>query len=124
MLPSLRSAFSLFAWKGAFYKKYMLMFYRKIDDDINLDELLSEKDPKVHTYIFDKKVVSNYIRAKASKEKKEANKVGRKKKEEYVYVPDPMFAEFFEEEGIDINGLRNMLFSESGNYRLMVSCGK
>lgn len=84
-------------------KKYMLMFYRKIDDDINLDELLSEKDPKVHTYIFDKKVVSNYIRAKASKEKKEANKVGRKKKEEYVYVPDPMFAEFFEEEGIDIN---------------------
>lgn len=84
-------------------KKYMLMFYRKIDDDINLDELLSEKDPKVHTYIFDKKVVSNYIRAKASKEKKEANKVGRKKKEESVYVPDPMFAEFFEEEGIDIN---------------------
>ena len=44
-------------------KKYMLMFYRKIDDDINLDEPLSEKDPKVHTYIFDKKVVSNYIRA-------------------------------------------------------------
>ena len=68
--------------------KHMLMLYRKIDDGINLDEPLSEKDPKVHTYIVDKKTVSNYIRAKASKEKKEANKVGRKKKEEYVFVPD------------------------------------
>ena len=86
-------------------KKYMLMFYRKIDDDINLDELLSEKDPKVHTYIFDKKVVSNYIRAKASKEKKEANKVGRKKKEKYVYIPSPKFAESFKRHGIDIDTL-------------------
>lgn len=68
--------------------KHMLMLYRKIDDGINLDEPLSEKDPKVHTYIVDKKTVSNYIRAKASKEKKEANKVGRKKKEKYVYVPN------------------------------------
>lgn len=84
-------------------EKFLLMLYRKVDDSVDLDEPLSEKDPQVNTYIIDKKAVSNYIRAKASKEKKEANKVGRKKKEECVYVPDPMFVEFFEEEGIDIN---------------------
>ena len=66
----------------------LLMLYRKVDDSVNLDEPLSEKDPKVNTYIADKKAVSNYIRAKASREKKEANKMGRKKKEKYVYVPN------------------------------------
>lgn len=66
----------------------LLMLYRKVDDSMDLDEPLNEKDPKVNTYIADKKAVSNYIRAKASKEKKEANKMGRKKKEKYVYVPN------------------------------------
>lgn len=66
----------------------LLMLYRKVDDSVDLDEPLSEKDPKVNTYIADKKAVSNYIRAKASREKKEANKMGRKKKEKYVYVPN------------------------------------
>ena len=86
-------------------EKFLLMFYRKVDDSVNFDEPLSEKDPKVNTYIIDKKAVSNYIRAKASKEKKEANKVGRKKKEEYVYIPSPKFAESFKRHGIDIDTL-------------------
>lgn len=87
-------------------EKFLLMIYQKVEDGMNPDELLNEKDPKVHTYIIDKKAVSNYVRTKATKEKKEAmkaNKVERKKREKYVYVPSPMFAESFKKHGIDLD---------------------
>lgn len=87
--------------------KILLMFYQKVEDGMNPDELLNEKDPKVHTYIIDKKAVSNYVRSKATKEKKEAmkaenkaNKVERKKKEKYVFVPNEEQMELLRECGI------------------------